>query len=168
MYRLALVAGGLMKEKESRSPNVQWPKTSLVGVECYSEQNLILCIDDDERHLELQKRLLEEAGYEVMSCTDYREALAWFCLSIVRLVVIDYSMPRLNGVEVARIIRQAKPGVPIVMLSGHQDPPQGLGDAIDTYIGKGEGPDVLLENIRELLARRPVAAGGSGSQPRLG
>jgi len=71
----------------------------------------------------------------------------------VNIVVLDYAMPGLDGVEIARQMRQIKPDVPIIMFSGYPDPPVDSAAVVDVYIVKGTGPDFLLQTIKQLLER---------------
>ena len=113
--------------------------------------HLVLCVDDELMQLKVCKLLLEQAGNEVITSGDSKSALAMFGSTAVQLVVLDYSMPKLNGAELARAMRRLKPNVPIVMLSGHSERPQDADNVVDAYIRKGEEPGVLLETVRELL-----------------
>ena len=70
----------------------------------------------------------------------------------VRAVVLDYAMPGLDGMRVAEVMKQVKPDVPIIMLSGYPEPPEGYAARVEAYIVKSEGPDVLLSTIHQLLA----------------
>jgi excisionase family DNA binding protein len=115
---------------------------------------LILCVDDDIRSLEIRKLLLERAGYRVLTCRDGKQGITAFASRPVRLVVLDYSMPGLNGAEVARVMRETKPHVPILMLSGHSVPPDEIADIVDLYIPKGGDTRHLLDGVHRLLARQ--------------
>jgi CheY-like chemotaxis protein len=81
----------------------------------------ILYIDDDEAMVFLLTRLLERHGYRVSGYTDAREALA-----AVRakpgefdLAVSDFNMPRMSGLDVARELREIRPDLPVVVISGY-------------------------------------------------
>jgi DNA-binding response OmpR family regulator len=118
----------------------------------------ILCVDDNTAHLELHRAILEKSGYPVITCPDCRRSLDVFRTTVVRLVVVDYSMPQMNGAELARAMRIEKPNVPIVMLSGQAERPHDLGSAIDAYIVKGQNPLVLLHAVRSLMACQSAAS----------
>jgi CheY-like chemotaxis protein len=81
----------------------------------------ILYVDDDEAIVFMMTRFLERQGYRVSGYTDPREALA-----AVRsqpdafdLVVTDYNMPRLSGLDVARALREIRTGLPVALASGY-------------------------------------------------
>ena len=81
----------------------------------------ILYVDDDEAIVLLMTRLLERQGYRVSGYTDPREALA-----VVRaqpgkfdLVVTDYNMPNMSGLEVSRALRDIRADLPVALASGY-------------------------------------------------
>jgi DNA-binding response OmpR family regulator len=112
----------------------------------------ILCIDDEENQLALRKLMLERAGYRVLTAESPAEAIALFGSDTVDLVIVDYYMPGMNGLALAReILRQKK--LPIVVLSAYAElPGESIGTA-DTWIMKGAASEELLKRIAELLSR---------------
>jgi len=112
----------------------------------------ILCIDDEENQLALRKLMLERAGYRVLTAESPAEAIALFGSDTVDLVIVDYYMPGMNGLALAReILRQKK--LPIVVLSAYAElPGESIGTA-DTWIMKGTASEELLRKIAELLSR---------------
>jgi len=81
----------------------------------------ILYLDDDEAIVFLMTRLLERQGYRVSGFTDARAALAAARADPGRfdLVVTDYNMPGLSGLEVARALRDIRADLPVAMASGY-------------------------------------------------
>ena len=130
---------------------VRKPPRSATDSAPFSSQILVLCIDDDISHLKLYGELLTMNGYAVITCTNNRAALKVFRSRPVSLVVVDYSMPNMNGAQIARRMRGEKPNIPIIMLSGHSSRPHDVDDAVSSYIVKGQSPRVLLREIQELL-----------------
>lgn len=112
----------------------------------------ILCVDDEENQLALRKLMLERAGYRVLTAESPAEAIALFGSDTVDLVIVDYYMPGMNGLALAReILRQKK--LPIVVLSAYAElPGESIGTA-DTWIMKGAASEELLKRIAELLSR---------------
>ncbi|MEQ1515201.1 MAG: ATP-binding protein [Usitatibacteraceae bacterium] len=80
----------------------------------------ILYIDDDESLVLLVKRLLERRGYHVHAYTDQQEALDALNINAAQydLVVTDYNMPGLSGLDVARAVREVRAELPVVVASG--------------------------------------------------
>jgi len=66
-------------------------------------------------------------------------------------------MPGMHGGEVARLMRQTKPEVPILLLSAYVDLPEEVSSLVDVYMTKGEGAPALLSRLDSLLAV-PVAS----------
>src|ERR1700733_719716 len=117
--------------------------------------NLVLCVDDELVGLQVRKILLERAGYRVLTASDGPSGLAIFSAEPVEVVVLDYSMPGMHGGEVAVRMRQAKPQVPILLLSAYMGLSAEVTSLVDLYMTKGEGAPVLLEKLGSLL--QPVS-----------
>jgi CheY-like chemotaxis protein len=112
---------------------------------------LILCIDDEELGLRVRGIVLERAGYRVLTATDGATGLEIFGREQVEGVVLDYFMPGMNGSEVATELRRLRPEVPIILLSAYINLPAEVLRMVDWTILKGDGPEVLLAKVRELL-----------------
>ena len=113
--------------------------------------NLVLCVDDELVGLQVRKILLERAGYRVLTASDGPSGLEIFSSEPVEAVVLDYSMPGMHGGEVAVRMRQAKPQVPILLLSAYMGLSPEVTSVVDLYMTKGEGAPVLLEKLSSLL-----------------
>lgn len=95
--------------------------------------------------------LLQREGYDVLTASDGAAGLELFAAHPVDLVVLDYSMPELNGAVVAQRMRALKPEVPVIMLSAHFEPPADAAGLVDAYVTKGQNPRVLLKEISQLM-----------------
>lgn len=115
---------------------------------------LILCIDDEELGLRVRKLVLERAGYRVLTGIDGTAGLSLFASELVSAVVLDYYMPGMNGGEVAAEMRRLRPEVPIILLSAYIDLPPEVIQMVDWTILKGDGPEILLTKVREVLPQR--------------
>jgi DNA-binding response OmpR family regulator len=83
----------------------------------------VLCIDDDEQILESLKDCLSHYEHRVRVASGGKYGIELFCTSILKsepydVVVVDLSMPDINGCEVARRIKTESPGTPVVMMTG--------------------------------------------------
>ena len=112
---------------------------------------LILCVDDEVVGLQVRKILLERAGYEVLTALDGLSGLEMFTTQPVQAVILDYTMPGMNGGEVANRMRQTKPEIPIVLLSANIALPADITALVDVYMTKGEGAPVLLQNLASVF-----------------
>jgi CheY-like chemotaxis protein len=118
--------------------------------------SLVLCIDDEQIGLEVRKILLERAGYRVLTAPDGPTGLAIFSAEPIEAVILDYSMPGMHGGEVAAQMRQAKPRIPILLLSAYIGLSPEVTALVDLYMTKGEGAPILLEKLGSLL--QPVGS----------
>lgn len=122
------------------------------GLNCMKpNSHLVLVVDDEQIGLEVRKILLERSGYRVLTASDGPAGLEIFSAEPVEAVVLDYSMPGMHGGEVAARMRQAKPQVPILLLSAYIGLSAEVTSVVDLYMTKGEGAPVLLEKLGSLL-----------------
>jgi len=118
---------------------------------------LVLVADDADDILALVEATLSRAGYEVLSARDGEAALDLIGKRRPSVAVLDVSMPKLDGLEVLRRIRDdpALADLPVVLLSARaQEADIELGYALgaSTYVRKPFSPRELASIVRELLA----------------
>lgn len=118
----------------------------------------ILCVDDEGTQLALRKLMLEQAGYRVLTAESPAKAMELFRPDAVDLVIVDYYLPGMNGLSLAReLLRQKK--LPIVVLSAYAELPcESIGTA-DVWITKGNASEELLTKLEELLSRSASVTG---------
>jgi len=126
-----------------------------------AREHLILCVDDDVVGLHVRKVLLERAGYRVLTAKDGPSSLHIFAKEPVELVVLDYSMPGMTGDQVASMMRQTKPKVPILLLSAYVELAPEITALVDAAMTKGEGAPVLLAKLDNLLSGVCTSPSGS-------
>jgi two-component system response regulator MprA len=115
----------------------------------------ILIADDDHKITDMLRRTLTYEGYGVLTAADGKEALAQAQARHPDVVVLDWMMPGLSGLEVARRLRAAE-GMPILMLTARdaiEDRVVGLDGGADDYLVKPFAPAELLARLRSLLRR---------------
>jgi DNA-binding response OmpR family regulator len=115
----------------------------------------ILVADDDLELLGLVAYALRQSGYLTVEAPDGPSALEAFRTEAPDLVVLDVSMPRLDGYEVLRRIRE-RSAVPVMMLTvraGEDDVVRALDLGADDHLAKPFSPRTLLARIRALLRR---------------
>src|ERR1700730_15826255 len=98
----------------------------------------ILIADDDRKITDMLRRTLTYEGYTVLTAADGQEALAQAQAHQPDVVVLDWMMPKLSGVEVAKRLRAAD-GMPILMLTARdtvEDRVEGLDGGADDYLVK--------------------------------
>ena len=115
---------------------------------------MILCIDDEPVGLEVRKMLLQFKGYKVLTARSGPEGLQVFMDNPIDAVVLDYSMPGMNGDQVAVEMKRLKPAVKILLLSAYVDLPEEALKCIDKRTVKGAAPVAFLEDLQQLLSCR--------------
>ncbi len=130
----------------------------------------ILLVDDNRDGLLVRRALLEEQGYSVQLASTGEEGLELFSASNFDVVVTDYRMPRMNGVELIEQIRKADANARIVLLSGFVEP-LGLTEentGADSVIAKSANePAHLMRAIKRLInsngaKRKPPVSQSAG------
>ena len=119
----------------------------------------VLVVDDDDDIRLLLEQLLSGAGYHVQTAHDGRAALRAFHASPTDIVVLDLSMPELDGFETLDRLRDLS-DVPVILLtarSGEIDKVRGFRAGADDYVVKPFGRQELLARIEALLRRAPEA-----------
>lgn len=100
----------------------------------------VLCVDDEEPVLLMQKMLLESAGFHVLAARSGAQALLTFKSQQVDAVVMDYVMPETSGITTAQLMKQLKPDIPIVFLSAYAELPNETLGLAQWWTKKGEEP----------------------------
>jgi two-component system phosphate regulon response regulator PhoB len=122
----------------------------------------ILVVDDEAPILALLRYNLDKAGFRVIEATDGQEALTLIREQNPDLMVLDWMLPSLSGIEVCRQVRRDGEfrNLPIIMLTARgeeQDRVRGLEVGADDYLPKPFSPAELLARIRAVLRRiRPA------------
>lgn len=124
------------------------------------EKIKILVVDDESRMRKLVKDFLVRQDYEVIEACDGEEALNIFYREKdVALIILDVMMPKLNGWEVCREIRESSK-VPIIMLTAkgeESDELNGFELGVDEYISKPFSPKILVARVGAILRRSKKA-----------
>ena len=114
----------------------------------------ILIVEDEERLNQLILKVLRKTGYTTDSAFDGEQALDLFFENSYDLIVLDLNLPKLDGMEVLKSIRQDNPNIPVIILSARSeisDKIQGLDDGANDYLTKPFHFEELTARIRALL-----------------
>ncbi|HEV3070894.1 MAG TPA: response regulator transcription factor [Solirubrobacteraceae bacterium] len=117
----------------------------------------VLVVEDDEDIAQALQRSLRMEGYEVRCAADGEQALEHGHIFAPDLVILDLGLPRVDGLEVARTLRQGG-DVPILILTARdavESRVEGLDSGADDYLVKPFERQELLARMRALLRRRP-------------
>ena len=121
----------------------------------------IALVDDDRNILASVSMLLEDEGFRVRTFNDGDSALEGIAGSPVDLVVLDIKMPRLDGLETLKRLRQTS-DVPVIFLTSKDaevDEIEGLALGADDYVKKPFTQNLLLQRIAAVLRRARVSGG---------
>jgi CheY-like chemotaxis protein len=97
----------------------------------------ILLVDDNQAGLAARKSVLEEFGYKVTTAVSGHEGLECFSRETFDLVITDYKMPRMNGIELIERVRKQNKEIPVILISGFAEP-LGLNES-------NTGADVVIQ-----------------------
>jgi len=116
----------------------------------------ILVVEDDRAVQKALRRLFEAEGFEIEICSDGKAGLEAFRKAAPSAIVLDLRLPQMSGRDVCREIKQAAPGMPIIVLSAASD----VSDKVlllelgaDDYVTKPFSPRELLARVRAALRR---------------
>ena len=124
------------------------------------ERERILVVDDDPLIVRLVRTNLAKAGYRILTASDGEEGLEMVASELPDLVVLDLMLPKLDGYEVCRRIREFSL-VPVVLLTakGEQvDKLRGFEMGADDYLTKPFSPPELLARVQAVLRRSQQSA----------
>jgi len=121
----------------------------------------ILVVDDDKNTRLLLKAVLESANYTVAVAADGLEALEVMDNEHIDLAIVDVMMPKMDGYELTRTLRENHNNLPILMVSAKQlpvDKHKGFLAGTDDYITKPIDDEEMLYRIKALLRRAKIAS----------
>ena len=121
----------------------------------------ILVVDDDKNTRMYFEAVLTNNGYTVTVATNGEEALELMDKEHIDLVVLDIMMPKMDGYELTKTLRECDDNLPILMVSAKQlpaDKNRGFAVGTDDYMTKPVDQDELLYRIKALLRRAKIAS----------
>jgi CheY-like chemotaxis protein len=130
----------------------------------------ILIVDDEAHIVMILKDSLEFSGFQVMTASDGMEALERIAQEIPDLVVLDIGMPRLDGWEVCRRLRQdpKTKELPVIILTAYAqtaDQRKGIQLGADRFVTKPCDLTYLVEEINSLLSKKAEKQDTSNLKP---
>ncbi|MDO5399956.1 MAG: response regulator transcription factor [Eubacteriales bacterium] len=120
----------------------------------------ILVVDDDKHTRMLLRTYLEDAGYRVVTAQNGEDALDVMDAEHIDLVVLDIMMPKMDGYEFTKLLRETNNNLPILMVSAKQlpqDKKRGFLVGTDDYMTKPIDEEEMLLRIKALLRRAKIA-----------
>lgn len=122
--------------------------------------NKILVVDDEKSIVTLLQYNLEQSGYSVITALDGEEGLNRAIAEKPQLIILDLMLPKLDGIEVCKQLRQQKIMVPILMLTAKDDEFDkvlGLELGADDYMTKPFSPREVVARIKAILRRSQIS-----------
>ena len=118
----------------------------------------ILLADDEPNQLELMSFNLTNAGYSIIKATNGKEAIELIENHSPDLIILDWMMPKMSGIDVCRTLRSRSETkqIPIIILSARSedsDKSLGLDTGADDYISKPFSPKEFISRVKALLRR---------------
>ena len=120
----------------------------------------ILVVDDDKNTRMLLKAVLQAENYTVFTAENGEDALGMMDKEHIDLVVLDIMMPKMDGYEFTKTLRECDNNLPILMVSAKQlpvDKNKGFAVGTDDYMTKPVNQDEFLYRIKALLRRAKIA-----------
>jgi len=118
----------------------------------------LLIVEDEEGIVQFLKQGLEEEGYQVTAVTDGKSGLETFLNAKFDLLLLDWMLPKMTGLELCKAVRQTNTKVPILFLTAKdtvQETVEGLKAGANDYIKKPFSFDELVERIKVQLRDQP-------------
>ena len=120
----------------------------------------VMLVDDEKDFIEILSQRLETRGLKVIAVTSGEEALAMTDDQNFDVAVVDFAMPGINGIETLKQIKEKRPDIEVIMLTGQGTIQSGIEamkhGAID-YLEKPVDLTILMEKIRLAKQQRMLA-----------
>jgi len=113
----------------------------------------ILFVDDHEVLARLSCEILEMQGYRAEYAYNANDALAKFERDKFDMLVTDYRMEGMNGLELAKLIRQKSPEIPVIIVTGYS-PVEHSDGIVDAWLEKHHLFPALLDKIKSILGEK--------------
>ena len=119
----------------------------------------LLVVDDDRQVLKYLTDMLRDAGYDTVSCERFADAKALLADTRPDLLLTDIRLGAYNGLQLAIYAQNRHPGIPIIVLTGYEDPTlrKEASRSGATFLVKPVRREVLLESVLAALERAATA-----------
>ena len=116
------------------------------------ERPVLLLVDDEPDVLEMLAHVLGD-DFDLVKAQSAEAAIAALANPSIKLAIVDYMMPKTNGIAVAKAIAERRKEVPVILFSAYltSDVTGWSGDLSMRVLCKADGPEELLRAVREML-----------------
>ena len=137
-----------------------------------SQNPVILCVDDEAVNLSLLEAILDRNGYQVICVSNGIDALLRIKGQQIDLVIMDVTMPGMDGLEVCRKIKEDQklrsiPVIIVTSLSAKQDRIRGIEAGAEEFVSKPFDPTDVLARIKLLLKVKQLNEDLNGAEKAL-
>ena len=119
----------------------------------------VLLVDDEEKFVISNAKLLSKRGYDILTALDGKEALQKLEVNDIHVTILDVKMPGMDGIAVLKEIKNRFPLVEVVMLTGHatfESAVSGLKIGAGDYLMKPCQLSELIQKIEEAYEKRKI------------
>ncbi len=116
----------------------------------------MLVVDDERTTVEFMKDFLEQEGFKVRTACSGQEALDAISIKEPELILLDFQMPGMDGLQTLKLIKAKNPQLKVMMVTGETDTHKIEGvlqSGADYYISKPFRLQDLVEQVREIISR---------------
>lgn len=116
----------------------------------------LLVVDDNEGVRHLVSRWLERAGFRVEEASDGAEAVEMVRKNPPDVILADIRMPKIDGIELARIVKSEFPGIKIILMTAYSSPQtiaQAKREGVDDYLEKPFTKDQVEKMALDIISR---------------
>jgi CheY-like chemotaxis protein len=113
----------------------------------------ILIVEDEDFHRILLKKILVDNGYQVIEASNGTDGLEIMRTSKIDMIISDLEMPKMDGMEFTKWVKEHNPKFPVVIITGHASnfsPKEIIDVNVDAFLHKPFQKDDLLEIIERL------------------
>ena len=136
-----------------------------------SDPKTVLIVEDEKNIVDILRFNLQRAGYQTLEAYDGEDGLAQAVSANPDLILLDVMLPKKNGFDVCRALRDQGSSVPVIILTAREeetDKVLGLELGADDYITKPFSMRELLARVKANIRRSGMAAVGTSAQPSVG
>jgi CheY-like chemotaxis protein len=110
----------------------------------------VLLVEDDKEILRIFKYILQRLFHSVYTATNGLEALTVMKDTKIDIVITDYNMPKMNGLELTKKIKKEFPKIPVVMVSA-EETSETILSLVDGFVKKPMNKDCLINTLKSVL-----------------
>lgn len=132
-----------------------------------SRRRRLLWVDDSEALLLLYKRVFENLGFDVLATSSPDGALHHVSSEAPDAAILDYHMPQMNGGDLALLMKNRSPMLPVILHTGSTGIPHGVHTCVDAVCAKGAPQEELVAMIERLTCESGYESSSASHQASI-